>query len=216
MPKVNKTAVCRRCRRAGEKLFLKGEKCLSPKCLIIKRNYCPGVHGVSKRPRRLTGYGEQLKEKQKAKRVYGLSERQFSNYVRKASRQKGNTAESLLKFLELRLDNVIYRLGLSKSRPMARQAVSHGHFLVNGRKVNIPSYGLKSNQEISLRQKSLEKGKLFDYLWQAAGKKDIPSWLSLELDKATRRLTAKVLSFPKIKEMTVEFDPKKIIEFYSR
>ena len=202
---------CNRCRRAGEKLLLKGEKCLSIKCPLNRRSYPPGQHGGGKRRAHLTGYGEQLKEKQKAKRIYGLRERQFANYVKKAFRRKGNTAEALLESLERRLDNVIYRLGLAKSREAARQLVSHCHFLVNERSVNIPSYEVKPNQIISPREKSRNK-KIFENLAVSLVKHETPVWLFLDANN----LTGKVLGRPKTEDIQVNFDPKKIIEFYSR
>lgn len=209
MAKVKKLNVqCARCRRAGEKLFLKGEKCFTAKCPLVKYNYAPGEHGSSRR-RRLSSYGVQLQEKQKAKFSYRLRERQFRNYVKKAVRQAGNTADHLLELLEARLDNVIYRLGLAKSRTMARQLVSHVFFLINGRRVNIPSFQVKANQTISLTDKA-KKTKIFENFSPA--QKNLPAWLSFNPEN----LTAKVLSLPKIDEIQINFDPKKIIEFYSR
>ena len=134
---------CKKCRREGVKLFLKGERCLSPKCPILKRNYPPGVHGPKGR-KRTTEYGTQLREKQKAKRIYGINERQFRNYYRKAISKKGDTGQILQQLLQMRFDNVIYLLRLARSRVQARQMVGHGLFLVNGKKVNIPSYQLKT------------------------------------------------------------------------
>ncbi|MEK9183366.1 MAG: 30S ribosomal protein S4 [Patescibacteria group bacterium] len=211
MPKADRVTIqCARCRRAGEKLFLKGDKCFTAKCPVARRGFPPGQHGPTQRVR-LTSYGEQLKEKQKAKRVYGLRERQFSNYVAKASKRKGNTAEGLLKFLEKRLDNVVYRLGLAKSRESARQMVSHRHFLVNGKRVNIPSFQVEPDQIISIAEKSQPK-KIFENLKQTLVKHELPVWLSLDAEK----LSGKVLSEPKIEGLQFNFDPKKIIEFYSR
>lgn len=211
MPKPDRITIqCARCRRAGEKLFLKGDKCFTVKCPLTRRGFPPGQHGPTKRVR-LTSYGEQLREKQKAKRVYGLRERQFSNYVAKASKRKGNTAEGLLKFLEKRLDNVVYRLGLAKSRESARQMVSHRHFLIDGRRVNIPSFQVAPDQIISIAEKSQSK-KIFENLKQILAKHEVPAWLSLDAEK----LTGKILSEPKIEGMQFNFDPTKIIEFYSR
>lgn len=209
-------SVCSQCRRAGEKLFLKGEKCFSPNCLIVKRNYVPGQHGNAKQPRRSTSYGLQLREKQKAKQIYGLRERQFSNYVAKSTRKKGNTTDALLKALETRLDNVVFRLGLAKSRAAARQLVSHKHVLVNGKKVNIPSYQVKTNQVISVEPKFVEKSKLMENIFAVLSKKELPTWLALDVDQNIKKVGGKVLGLPKMEEMTLEFDPKKIIEFYSR
>lgn len=204
------TIQCARCRRVGEKLFLKGEKCFSVHCPLIKRNYRPGQHGLDKRAR-LTGYGEQLKEKQKAKQVYGLRERQFSNYVAQATKIKGNTAAALIQVLERRLDNVVYRLGLAKSREAARQLVSHAHFLIDNKKVNIPSYSVKINQTISVREKSKAK-KIFENLSVSLIKQELPGWLSLDV----ANFSGKVLAMPKSEDIQVNFDLKKIIEFYSR
>lgn len=216
MPKVKNNPECKKCRRAGEKLFLKGSKCFSPKCLLIRRNYAPGAHGSAKHRVRLTGYGEQLKEKQKAKRIYGLREKQFSNYVAKSSKQKGNTAEVLLRTLETRLDNVVYRLGLAKSRAMARQMVTHAHFLVNDKKVDIPSFQVKPNQVITIKPQSFEKSRLFENSFQLSAQKEVPSWLALEANWENKKIAGKVLNLPKLEEISKEFDPKKIIEFYSR
>lgn len=211
MPKSDRVTIqCARCRRAGEKLFLKGDRCFTAKCALTRRSFAPGQHGPTQRIR-LTSYGEQLKEKQKAKRVYGLRERQFSNYVAKASKRKGNTAEGLLKFLEKRLDNVVYRLGLAKSRESARQIVSHCHILVDNKRVNIPSFQVESDQVISLAEKSQSK-KIFENLKQTLIKHEVPVWLSLNVET----LTGKILAEPKIAGMQFNFDPKKIIEFYSR
>lgn len=212
MPKIKRLTIqCSRCRRAGEKLFLKGEKCFSAKCPLTRRNYPPGMHG-GKAQRKETGYGGQLQEKQKAKWVYGLREAQFRNYVAKAVKKKGNTAQNFLQMLERRLDNVIYRLGLAKSRQAARQLVLHSHFLINNQKVNIPSYLVKSNEIITWREKS-KKSKLFTDLTQILAKHEPPAWLSFD----KQNLTAKVLGLPQEGDLQqMNFDPKKIIEFYSR
>ncbi|MBI5022797.1 MAG: 30S ribosomal protein S4 [Candidatus Magasanikbacteria bacterium] len=211
MPKADRITIqCARCRRAGEKLFLKGDRCFGAKCALTRRGFPPGQHGPTQRVR-LTSFGEQLKEKQKAKRVYGLRERQFSNYVAKASKRKGNTAEGFLKFLEKRLDNVVYRLGLAKSRESARQIVSHRHVLVNNKRVNIPSFQVEPDQVVSIAEKSQSK-KIFENLKQTLAKHELPAWLSLDVEK----LSGKILAEPKIEGMQFNFDPKKIIEFYSR
>src|SRR5687767_1442155 len=147
--------VCRLCRREGMKLFLKGERCYTEKCAIEKRNVPPGEHGKSRRPKaKLAGYGLQLREKQKVKRIYGVLENQFRRYFETADRQRGITGETLLQLLERRLDNVIYRLGLATSRPQARQLVRHGHFLVNGKKVDVPSYSVRVGEVIGVRETS--------------------------------------------------------------
>ena len=146
--------VCRLCRREGIKLFLKGERCYSDKCAIEKRNFAPGQHGKSKRPKKLIGYGLQLREKQKMRRIYGLLERQFRNTFEKAAQMKGVTGENLIGLLERRLDGVVYRMGLATSRAQARQIVRHGHIQVNGRKVNIPSYQVSVGDQISVKDNS--------------------------------------------------------------
>jgi len=149
-------SVCKLCRREGLKLFLKGDRCFSPKCAIEKRNYPPGAHGQQRRRVKVTNYGLQLREKQKMKRIYGILERQFRNYFRMAEQQKGITGENLLRFLERRLENVVYRLGFASSRAEARQMVTHGHFLVNGRRVDIPSYLVDSGDHIQVAERSRE------------------------------------------------------------
>jgi len=151
---------CKQCRREGEKLFLKGERCFTPKCPIVKRNYPPGQHGLKGRPR-LSGFGLQLREKQKVKRLYRLLEDQLRHYFESASQKTGNTAELFLQALELRLDNVLFRLGLAQSRDQARQLISHGHVFVNNRSVNLPSYALRIGEQVSIKPKS-EGMKLFE------------------------------------------------------
>lgn len=203
--------VCKKCRREGEKLFLKGERCYSPKCAMVKRNYPPGVQGA-KRQKRLTPYGIQLREKQKAKRIYGLLEKQFRGYYEKAVKQKKvTTSDSLGQFLEMRLDNVVYRLGLTGSRKTARQLVSHNHFQVNGRKVNIPSYQVKVGDIITVKEKSQETTP-FKNINEAIAKKELPGWLNL--NKET--LEAKITSLPQINDLPKNIDMTLIIEYYSR
>jgi small subunit ribosomal protein S4 len=201
---------CKQCRRTGQKLFLKGDRCNSPKCAMVKRNFPPGVHG-SKGYQRLTDYGVQLMEKQKAKKIYGMMETQFRNYFQKASESKGNTEGVLLELLEMRFDNVIYRLGLAPSRCLARQQVLHKHYLVNNKTINIPSYQVKIGDIISLKEKS-KKLKIFNNLKELAKKSESVSWLSF--DPAT--LEAKIIDRPKLEEAKGEFDPKLVIEFYSK
>jgi small subunit ribosomal protein S4 len=198
--------LCRLCRREGEKLFLKGEKCLSPRCPFVRRSYAPGQHGQYHK--KLSDYGKQLREKQKAKRIYGLRETQFKNYYKKASQQSGDTSELLLSFLERRLDNVVYRLGLANSRKEARQLLSHGHFLVNQKRVNNPSYLTKAKDKITVADKSLIKKSLKRNLKNIV----IPPWLKLDEDK----LEGEVLHLPKKEEIETNIDPAYIIEFYSR
>jgi small subunit ribosomal protein S4 len=204
------SAKCKLCRREGEKLFLRGERCLSPKCAIVKRNFIPGVHGPTSRSK-LTGYGVQLREKQKAKKIYGLLERQFSNLVSKATKKRGDSGANLLILLETRLDNVIYRSGFAKSRAEARQKVNHGHFAVNGRKLDIPSYAARVGDQIGLREK-FSKSKLYEDLADGLAKAELPGWLYL--DQKTSQV--KIVSLPNVAEMKQSFDPRVIIEFYSR
>lgn len=201
---------CKQCRREGQKLFLKGDRCNSPKCAMVKRNFPPGVHG-GKGYGRQTGYGIQLREKQKAKRIYGLLERQFENYFAKAKKAKGNTEESFLQNLEMRLDNIIYKAGFAKSRNAARQAILHNCFLVNGKKVNIPSFLTKPGNIITLKEKSKDF-KIFSNLKEQTKKLESFSWFAVNPDKMEIKITDK----PRLEEIKSEFDPKLIIEFYSR
>ncbi|HDQ23220.1 MAG TPA: 30S ribosomal protein S4 [Candidatus Uhrbacteria bacterium] len=201
---------CKQCRREGQKLFIKGERCYSPKCAMVKKNFPPGAHGAKGYPR-LSGYGIQLREKQKAKKIYRILEAQFKNYFKKAFKNKENTEEILLQLLEMRLDNVIYRSGLAKSRNLARQLVSHGHFLVNSKKVNIPSYQLKIGDVISLKDKS-KNLKIFSKLKEQIKKIEPLGWISINLEKLEIKITDK----PKLSDAKKEFDPKLIIEFYSK
>ena len=205
--KMNKQ--CAQCRRAGTKLFLKGEKCNGPKCAMVKRNYPAGEHGIKRRRSKKSVYGRQLAEKQKAKEIYGMRERQFSNYMRQAANKPGDTGGFLLNFLESRLDNVVFRIGLASSRPAARQMINHGHVAVNGKKVDIPSYRVKVSEVISVRDKS--KGKtIFNKMQEKLAKVEPVSWLATDPTK----LSAKVLNIPTVE--TPGFSIKSIIEFYSR
>ena len=191
------------CRKYGQKL------CDSPKCPVIKRSYAAGVHGPSKRQGKQSVYGKQLFEKQKAKQLYGLLEKQFSNYVAEASGKTGDTANFLVNYLESRLDNVIYRMGLASSRRASRQLVSHGHILVNGKKVNIPSYRVRVGEQVALAEKS-KTSPLFLKMSEKLAKLEAPGWLGLE----AKNLSAKVLNAPTSNEPG--YDAKSIIEFYSR
>ncbi|MBI4268482.1 30S ribosomal protein S4 [Candidatus Uhrbacteria bacterium] len=205
---------CRVCRRAGTKLYLKGDRCFTPKCAIVKRNYAPGVHGAKRggRPARLTPYAIQLREKQKAKFYYGISEKQFRNYFEKAAIKVGDTPEFMLSMLETRLDSVVYRLGWVWSRKDARQLVSHGAILVNGRKVTIPSFHVRVGDRITVHP-SKEKNTHFTQVLPGLEKHTVPAWLHSEKGS----FGAKVVSLPKRPEDTVAiFDMKPIIEFYSR
>jgi len=191
---------CKICRREGEKLFLKGEKCSSPKCPFARRSYPPGQHGSQYKS--LTDFGKQLREKQKAKRIYQLRESQFKNYYKKAARKQGDTSDLFLSFLERRLDNVVYKLGFSPSRRQARQMISHGKILVNNKKVDIPSYLVKSNDKIKVQSLPVEISKEIN----------IPSWLKLDRTKKI----GQVLHLPTKSEIDTNVDWAQIIEYYSR
>jgi small subunit ribosomal protein S4 len=192
------------------KLFLKGDRCFSPKCAIEKRNYPPGEHGQRRRVK-LTDYGLQLREKQKMKRIYGIVERQFRNYFRMAERQKGITGENLLRFLERRLENVVYRLGFASSRAEARQMVTHGHFLVNGRRVDIPSYLVDSGDTIQVAERSREllaiKGAL-----EGVKKRGLPAWLELD----AQALRGVVRALPGREDMVIPVQEQLVVALYSK
>lgn len=201
---------CRLCRREGEKLFLKGDRCHTSKCAIVKRKYAPGAHGVKQSPR-LSEYGQQLRSKQKAKRLYGVMEKQFRNYYDKAMKHKEASDLTLKQLLEMRLDNVVYRMGMAPSRSAARQAVSHAHFLVNGKKLNIPSYQVKVGDEITIRDKS-KSSKLYSTLSDKLQQSQLPSWLSFD----AKELKGKVLGRPSVEDVQGTINAKLIIEYYSR
>ena len=200
--------VCRLCRREGEKLYLKGDRCYTDKCAVTRRAYAPGQHGQGRK--KVSEYGTQLREKQKLRRMYGMMESQFSKYFVIADKQKGITGENLLSLLEYRFDNVIYRLGFATSRPQARQLVRHGHFSVNGKTVTIPSYIVSSGDEISVRQKSREMNLFKDIA--SAGVHATPEWLQTDL--AT--LTGKVLSVPTREQIDVNVQEHMIVEYSSK
>lgn len=202
-------ASCRLCRREGEKLFLKGERCYTNKCSVSRRAYAPGQHGQQRK--KVSEYGLQLREKQKARRFYGILEKQFRNYFRMAVNRKGITGENLLQILESRLDNVVYRLGLATSRPEARQLVTHGHFTVNGKKVNIPSYLVSEGDVISLKEKSRGKEK-FKAINEIAGGKVLPKWLEFD----SENLTGKVITLPTREEIDLQVREHLIVELYSK
>src|SRR5574339_509575 len=178
--------VCRLCRREGMKLFLKGERCYTEKCAIEKRNMPPGQHGRARKAK-MVGYAVQLREKQKVKRIYGVLEEQFRLYFESAERQRGITGEVLLQLLERRLDNVVYRLGLATSRPQARQMVRHGHFLVNGKKVDIPSYSVKQGDVITVLARSL-KNPTIEHAMEEVKGRGIPGWLAFDASSVTGRI----------------------------
>lgn len=202
-------AVCRLCRREGMKLYLKGDRCYSDKCAFVTKQSAPGQHGTSRK--KVSEYGLQLREKQKTKRIYGIQEKQFRIYYDKASRMKGVTGANLLILLERRLDNTVYRLGLASSRVDARQLVRHGHFTVDGRKVNIPSFLVKEGQVISVREGSRKSPK-FEMIAAAAAHHNAPAWL--ELDK--ENLVGKVIRFPERQDIELPINEQLIVELYSR
>jgi small subunit ribosomal protein S4 len=203
-------AVCRLCRREGTKLFLKGTKCTSDRCPIEKRNFPPGQHGKDRKAK-IVGYGLQLHEKQKAKRMYFTLESQFREYYEKASRNPGITGELLIQQLERRLDNVAYRLGFAISRRQARQIVRHGHVQVNGRKVNIPSFQVNVGDEIALRDYA-KKFTVVEQAAQFAAANPVPAWLEVSFENSSGR----VLSLPKRKDVNLPINEQLIVELYSK
>jgi len=205
--------VCRLCRREGEKLFLKGSRCLTQKCAFERRAYVPGERGREKRFRRgrASDYLMQLREKQKARRIYGVMERQFSQYFVRAEKRSGLTGANLLTILESRLDNVVYRLGMASSRAQARQLVSHGHVMLNGRKTNVPSALVKAGDAISVRPESMQRT-YFKVLRQDLDDRQVPRWLSLDAGN----LSAQVLNLPVRDDIDVSLNEQLIIEYYSR
>jgi small subunit ribosomal protein S4 len=205
-----KDAVCRLCRREGIKLFLKGTKCFTDKCPIEKRNFAPGQHGKDRKAK-IVGYGLQLREKQKAKRIYFTQEGQFRNYFEKAARTKGVTGELLLQQLERRLDSVVLRMGLGISRRQARQLVRHGHISVNGRKVNIPSYQVAVGEEIAIREAS-RKLPILEQAKEFAGHANPPNWIEIDRDNFKGRITA----LPKREDIQLPVNEQLIVELYSK
>lgn len=204
-----KDSVCRICRREGLKLYLKGDRCYTPRCSVEKRNYAPGQHGQSRK--KVSEYGLQLREKQKARRMYGLLEGQFRRYFDKAERQPGVTGENLLRLLERRLDNVVYRLGLGSSRNEARQLVRHGHFTVNGRKVNIPSFLVRVGDVVAVRAKSKESPRIKE-LMERAAEHTVPAWLEYDAEPAV----ARVVALPVREQIDAPVQEHLIVELYSR
>ena len=201
--------VCRLCRREGMKLFLKGDRCFKDKCSIERRNYAPGQHG--RRRSKVLGYGLQLREKQKVKRIYGLLESQFRTYFERAERRTGITGENLLRQLELRLDNVVYSLGFAASRPQARQLVRHGHIEVNGKKVNIPSYQARKGDDIQVREKSRKNDQIRQAVETASGR-GVPSWLALNAEQ----FRGTVADLPKREDIRLPIQEQLIVELYSK
>jgi small subunit ribosomal protein S4 len=202
--------VCRLCRREGTKLFLKGTKCLSDRCPIEKRNFAPGQHGKDRKAK-IVGYGLQLHEKQKAKRMYFTLEGQFREYYEKANRATGVTGELLIQQLERRLDNVAYRLGFAISRRQARQVVRHGHVTVNGKKVNIPSYQVNVGDEIAIRENA-KKLVIVEQGAQYAASNPVPAWLEVSFEN----LSGRILSLPKRKDVNLPINEQLIVELYSK
>ena len=202
-------AVCRICRREGDKLFLKGDRCYTDKCAIARRSYAPGQHGQGRK--KMSEYGTQLREKQKAKRYYGLLENQFYHYFELATKMAGKTGENLLKVLESRLDNVVYRAGFAMSRPEARQLVSHGHFTVNGKAVNIPSYLVKACDVVAIVEKSMSSDKIKGVL-EANASRPALNWLSVDKNKAQ----ATVVNLPERSEIDLQVEEQLIVELYSK
>jgi len=201
--------VCRLCRREGAKLFLKGDRCYTDRCPVNRRSYAPGEHGQMRK--KVSEYGVQLREKQKARRIYGVLEAQFRRYFEKAEKSRGVTGEMLLQLLERRLDNVVYRMGLAPSRADARQSIRHGHFTVNGRKVNIPSYLVRVGDQIAVREKSREMAKFKEAAETIRGRA-IPEWLSVDADT----LTGSIVRLPNREDIDVPIQEHLIVELYSR
>jgi small subunit ribosomal protein S4 len=202
--------VCRLCRREEMKLFLKGERCYTEKCGIDRRAYPPGQHGQARRRKR-SDYGEQLREKQKVKRIYGIAERQFRGYYYRASRMKGVTGENLIQLLERRLDNVVYRMGFACDHAEARQLVLHGHFQVNGRRINIPSYLVRSGDVVEVKEKSRKITRVVDSL-AAVDRRGVPVWI--DVDKDAFKGTVKAL--PSRGDVTMDIREQLIVELYSK
>lgn len=202
-------ASCKLCRREGDKLFLKGERCYTEKCGVTKRQYAPGEHGQARK--KLSEYGLQLREKQKAKKFYGVLESQFRKYFEMASTTKGITGENLLKFLETRLDNIVYRLGFARSRAEARQLITHGHFSVNGKKVNIPSYLVKPQDIVAVRE-GRKENEIFKGILEVTGSKVVPKWLEADQEK----LKGTVLAAPTREDIDLQVEEHLIVELYSK
>jgi small subunit ribosomal protein S4 len=207
---VSGDARCRQCRRAGEKLFLKGAKCYTKKCPIERRNYAPGQHGNTGRPAKITDYGMQLREKQKMRQIYRVLEGPFRGYVDEATRRRGVTGENLLQLLEMRLDNVVYRMGFAQSRAQARQLVNHGHFLVNGKPVDIPSYQTKPGNTVTVAESARRIPQIQDAIASSGNR--APTWLSVNANAFEGR----IVSAPRREEVDTDVHENTIIEFYSR
>jgi len=202
-------ALCRICRREGEKLFLKGDRCYSEKCAVERRKYPPGQHGQGYR--KLSDYGVQLREKQKVRKIYGLLERQFRRYFYEAERRKGITGEILLQLVESRLDNIVYRMGFAPNRRRARQLISHGHIVVNGKEINLPSYQVKEGDSVSVKDSSRDMPEIIDSLSKVEHR-GIPAWV--EVDSVN--YTGKVLRIPSRDEIQLPIQEQLIVELYSK
>jgi len=202
--------VCRLCRREGTKLFLKGERCFTDKCAIERRNYAPGQHGQGRR-RKISEYAVQLREKQRLKRTYGLLEKQFRRYFDMAERSREVTGPELLRLLERRLDNMIYRMGMGRSRAEARQLVRHRHFLVNGKRVNVPSFLTKAGDEVSVREGSRSKD-VFKRAFELAERRGLPGWLEIDPEKFSGR----IVKLPDREETAVSVNERLVVELYSK
>lgn len=202
---------CKRCRRAGEKLFLKGDRCNSPKCAMIKRPYAPGAHGKNI-SRGLSEYGKQLAMKQRIKRMYGVLEKQFRNHYAEIKSKKGVTGDLLMARLEMRLDNVVKKIGFASSPSLARQLVTHGSFRVNGKKVTIPSYEVSVGDVVSINNSKIEKNYFKNQIQILKNKKDFPKWISFDASK----LDGTILSVPERSDIGIQVDPQMVVEAYSR
>jgi small subunit ribosomal protein S4 len=205
--------VCKLCRREGEKLFLKGQRCFTPKCAFERRSYPPGEHGRDSqfRRRRVSDYSRQLREKQKTRRIYGITERQFRRYYRNAVQQRGLTGVNLLRMLERRLDNVVYRLGLAESRQQARMLVTHGHFNINGRRTDIPSMLVETGDLVEVREGS-RKRPYFKGVGDVAEGRSVPTWL----DRDLKKLSGKITKMPERADIDANLNEQLIVEYYSR
>ena len=206
----NLGSVCRQCRREGMKLFLKGDRCYADKCAFERRPYSPGQHGQRRR-RKLSDYGLQLREKQRAKQMYGILERQFRKYFHIADRMKGVTGDNLILLLERRLDNMIYRMGFARSRNQARQLVRHGHFAINGKRTNIPSYLIRQGDTVSIIERSQKVTSIVESM-EAVERRGVPEWLMLEKD----RHQAKVMAYPTREQLSIPIQEQLIVELYSK
>lgn len=202
---------CRLCRREGCKLYLKGERCMTDKCALARREQAPGQHGAGSGRRRVKEYSLQLREKQKAKRYYGILEKQFENYFIKADKKEGQTGENLLTMIERRLDNVVYRMGMADSRKEARQLVLHAHFTVNGKKVNIPSYEVRKGDVIALKESSRKLEK-FKVLIENITARTVPSWMTVDKEN----IVATIVELPKREDVDFPFEEHLIVELYSK